>query len=130
MARVTTVYPISGEDVMALPVRGLAGAIGYHETALGFSVVRQDGATAVLERDGIQIGLVLKPDHEPGKAGSLAFGVDDIEGMHRELEGSGAHPGKFGVDEWDGQRHRTFFVREDGNGYCYCFHSPLTVAAG
>ena len=45
--------------------------------------------------------------------------------MHAELEASGGKPGQFGVDEWGGKKHRTFFLREDVNGYCYCFFTPL-----
>jgi hypothetical protein len=88
-------------------------------------VVSQDDAKAVLKRDGAQIGLVCQPEHDPGKAGSMALEVDDLQAMHRELEETGAKPGKFGVDEWDGKDHETFFVVESLNGYCYCFYKPL-----
>jgi hypothetical protein len=53
--------------------------------------------------------------------------VDDLEGLRRELDTSGANPGEFGLDEWGGRRHRTFFVREAENGYCYCFYCPVSA---
>jgi predicted enzyme related to lactoylglutathione lyase len=124
MAQLKGVYPISGEDLNALPVKEIGPAVAYYETVLGFSVVSQDPSTATLTRDDVRIGLVRKPDHEPKEAGSMAFAVDDLDAMHHELQASGANPGKFGTDQWGGKQYRTFFVREDENGYCYCFYHP------
>ncbi len=124
MAQLKSVYPIAGEDVNALPVKEIGPAVAYYETVLGFSAVSRDTSTAAVSRGDVQIGLVRKPDHEPSQAGSLAFAVDDLDAMHHELQESGAQPGKFGTDQWGGKQYRTFFVREDENGYCYCFHHP------
>jgi catechol 2,3-dioxygenase-like lactoylglutathione lyase family enzyme len=126
MARLKAVYPISNEDTNALPVKDIGPAISFYETVLGFSVVDQDSSTAVLTRDDVRIGLVRKPDHEPRQAGSLAFEVDDLDGLHRELQSRDGHPGEFGIDEWGGKRHHTFFLREPENGYCYCFYHPVS----
>src|SRR6478735_4757192 len=109
MAKLQSVYAGAGEDTKALPVRDLGPAIKFYQTVLGFSVVSQDATTAVVRRDDVQLGLVPKLDHEPGKAGSVGFAVDDLEAMHAELEASGGKPGQFGVDEWGGKKHRTFF---------------------
>jgi hypothetical protein len=125
MAKLTSVGPVSDEDTNALPVRNLGGAITFFEKVLGFSVASRDSASAVLARDDVQIGIVRRPDHEPGRAGSIAFAVDDLEAMRHELEASGGNPGELGLDEWDGKQHRTFFVREAENGYCYCFYCPI-----
>jgi lactoylglutathione lyase len=124
MAHLTSVGPISGEDTNALPVKDVGPAVAFYETVLGFSVVRRDDSTAALTRDQVRIGLVRQADHEPSQAGSLAFAVDDLDAMHRELRANGGHPGEFGTDEWGGRRYRTFFLREDENGYCYCFYHP------
>jgi hypothetical protein len=124
MAQLKGVYPISGEDLNALPVKEIGPAVAYYEAVLGFSVVSQDPSTASLSRDDVRIGLVRKPDHEPKEAGSMAFAVDDLDAMHHGLQRSGAQPGKFGTDQWGGKQYRTFFVREDENGYCYCFYHP------
>jgi hypothetical protein len=124
MAHLKAVYPISGEDLNALPVKEIGPAVAYYETVLGFSVVSQNSSTASLSRDNVRIGLVGKADHEPKEAGSMAFAVDDLDSMHHELQASGANPGKFGTDQWGGKQYRTFFVREDENGYCYCFYHP------
>jgi lactoylglutathione lyase len=124
MTRMIAAYPISGEDLMALPVRSLSAAITYYQDVLGFSVVSRDIRVAALARDDVRIGLVLQDDHDPKRAGSLALEVDDLDAMRRELERSGGRPGEFGVDRWNGRSFRTFFVREDENGYCYCVFHP------
>jgi lactoylglutathione lyase len=125
MARLLAVFPISDEDPAALPVRALGPAIAFYDGVLGFSVARRDDAVAALERDDVRVGLVVRSDHEPGRAGSLAIEVDDLDALHRELARRGGQPGEFGVDEWDGRTHRTFFLREDENGYCFCFYRPV-----
>jgi catechol 2,3-dioxygenase-like lactoylglutathione lyase family enzyme len=126
MAKLTSVGPVSDEDTNALPVKNIADAIAFYENVLGFSVVSRDSSKAALARDNVQIGLIRKPDHQPGQAGSIAFAVDDLEALRRELEASGGNPGELGLDEWGGKRHRTFFVRETENGYCYCFYCPVS----
>src|SRR5512133_1301904 len=108
MAKLTSVCPVSDEDTNALPVKNLAGAIAFYENVLGFSLVNRDSSSAVLARDHVQIGILRKPDHEPARAGSIAFAVDDLEEMRRELVASGGEPGELGFDEWGGKRHRTF----------------------
>ena len=125
MAQLKSVSPISDEDTNALPVKGIDEAVAFYTAVLGFSVVSHETQAAVLTRDGVRIGLVRKEDHKPGEAGSLAFAVDDLEAMHRELQTKGGKPGEFGVDKWSGKRFRTFFLREDLNGYCYCFYCPV-----
>jgi catechol 2,3-dioxygenase-like lactoylglutathione lyase family enzyme len=128
MPELIAVYPISNEDTTALPVKTLDQAIAFYKNILGFSVVRRDTTTATIARDDVQLGLTVRSDHNPARAGSVAFEVDDLDAMHDELERTGGCPGAFGVDQWGGRSHRTFFVREDENGYCYCFYHPLEAA--
>jgi hypothetical protein len=118
------VYPISGEDLSALPVKDVLKAVEFYRTVLDFSVVTSDEARATLKRDGAQLGLVFKPDHKPEKAGSCAFAVTDLDAMHAELDGRGLDLGSIGIDEWGGKKYRVFFLREAENGYCYCFTQP------
>jgi predicted enzyme related to lactoylglutathione lyase len=119
------VYPISGEDTNALPVKEIGTAVAFYESVLGFTVVVSDTTTAVLERDDARIGLVRKADHEPREAGSCCFAVADLDALRAELDARGGEPGEFGIDEWGGNRYRTFFLREDENGYCFCFSQPV-----
>jgi predicted enzyme related to lactoylglutathione lyase len=125
MAKLKAVAPISGEDINALPVKELASAITFFEKVLGFSASQRTDTTIILIRDHVRIGLTQNPNHQPGKAGSLAFAVDDLQAMHDELNAKAANPGKLGIDRWDGRQYRTFFLRENDNGSCFCFHSPL-----
>ena len=124
MARLKSVSPISNEDTKSLPVKELSPAIAYYESVLGFTLVRRDPSIAVLKRDDAEIGLTRAEDHKPQEAGSVAFAVDDLDALHQELSASGGAPGEFGISNWGGKRFRTFFMREDENGYCYCFHCP------
>lgn len=117
-------YPISGEDLMALPVKEIGPAVEFYRTVLGFDLVSSDESTAVLKRDSVMIGLARKPDHKPEGAGSFALGVTDIDAHHRELDGRGLDLGSFRIDEWGGMKYRVFFLRESENGYCYCFFHP------
>ena len=125
MARLLAAYAISNEDLDALPVRELGAAIGFYVSVLGFALVRRDGPNATVGRDDVLLGLTLRPDHEPGRAGSLAIEVDELAELHQELASKGGQPGEFGVDEWDGRSHRTFFLREAENGYCFCFYRRI-----
>src|SRR4051794_26039988 len=78
-SRFTAVYPISGEDPAALPVRDIGPAVEFYTNALGFTAVPQDDRTAVVQRDGVRLGLVRKPDHTPAEAGSCCFAASDLD---------------------------------------------------
>jgi lactoylglutathione lyase len=125
MKQLNGVYPISGEDLSALPVKAIGLAVAFYRDVLGFSVVAQDDTTAAVQRDDARLGLVKKPDHKPGEAGSCAFGVTDLDAMHKELGGRGLDLGVIDTQEWGGKQYRVFFLREAENGYCYCFSQPI-----
>jgi lactoylglutathione lyase len=125
-SRFTAAYPISGEDLTALPVRSIGSAVEFYTNALGFAVVSHDDGTAVVQRDDVRLGLVWKPDHKPGEAGSCCFAVSDLDATREELLArGGSEVGVFGTNEWGGRKFRTFFVREHTDGYCYCFSQPV-----
>jgi catechol 2,3-dioxygenase-like lactoylglutathione lyase family enzyme len=124
MKQLNGVYPISGEDLTALPVKEIDPAVAFYESVLGFAVVARDETTATVQRDDARLGLVRKPEHRPGEAGSCCFAVTDLDAMHRELAGRGPDLGGIGTDEWGGKRYCVFFLRESENGYCYCFSQP------
>jgi catechol 2,3-dioxygenase-like lactoylglutathione lyase family enzyme len=120
MPRLLSAVPIGDEDLTALPVRTLAAAVAFYTARLGFRLAESDDTTATVVRDGVRLGLIIDPTHAPGRAGSLALEVDDLAALHAELARAGASPGEFGMDHWDGRAYRTFFVREEENGYCFC----------
>ena len=126
MKQFNAVYPISGEDLSALPVKAIGPAVAFYQSVLGFTVLASDEATATLQRDDVRLGLVQKPDHKAEEAGSCAFAVADLDALHRELDGRGLDLGGIRIDEWDGKKYRVFFLREAGNGYCYCFSQPCS----
>jgi catechol 2,3-dioxygenase-like lactoylglutathione lyase family enzyme len=127
MPRLTAIFPISDENLDALPVKSLATAITFYERILGFAVTSISATAASLARDNVRIRIFLDSKHVPARAGSVTIEVDDLDALHLELEHSGGRPGAFGIDAWAGRTHRTFFLREDENGYCYCFYSPTNV---
>jgi hypothetical protein len=125
MKQFSGVYPISGEDLSALPVKAIGPAVTFYLSVLGFALVASDESAATVQRDDARLGLVRKPDHKPEEAGSCAFAVADLDALHRELNGRGLDLGAIRTDEWDGKKYRVFFLREAENGYCYCFSQPV-----
>ena len=119
------IYPISGEDLNALPVKEIGPAVEFYKTVLRFSVVASDAATATLQRDDARIGLIREPDHKPEEAGSFAIAVADLDAMLAELNGRGLDLSGVRIDEWSGKKYRVFFLREAENGYCYCFNQKI-----
>ena len=124
MKQFNAVYPISGEDLSALPVKAIGPAVAFYQSVLSFSVVASDDAAATLQRDDVRVGLIRKPDHKPEEAGSCAFAVADLDAMHRELDGRGLDLGGIRIDEWGGKKYRVFFLREAETGSCSCFSQP------
>jgi hypothetical protein len=47
------------------------------------------------------------PDFRPQQTRPFPLGDDS------------GNPGVFGIDEWGGKKYRTFFLREQENGYCF-----------
>src|SRR4051794_12071315 len=111
MKQLNGVYPISGENLSALPVKAIGSAVAFYTTVLGFSVVASDESTATVQRDDAQLGLVCKHDHNPAEAGSCAFAVTDHDAMRRELDGRSLDLGTIDMQEWGGRKYRVFFLR-------------------
>jgi lactoylglutathione lyase len=115
------VHPIGDTDTNALPAKVIGPAVGYYTQCLGFTLVRRDQTTAVLQRDGARIGLAVN-GRDPEQA-SCYFPVSDIEALRRELDGKGIEPGEVHLQEHDGRRFRVFFAKEP-YGVCFCFGQP------
>lgn len=130
MLRFEGVYPISNEDLAALPVGDVARAVEYYTRILGFERTGGDANSATLQRDAAQIGVVLDAQHNPATAGSCYFEVTDVDALRQELESKGAKPGEIHIQQHGGQNYRLFFVREcdsmaTHDGYCFCFGRKL-----
>src|SRR6476660_9503241 len=100
MKQFNGVHPISGEDLMALPVKEIGPAVEFYRTVLGVAVVASDDTKATVQRDDARLGLVRKPDHKPEEAGSCAFGVADLDAARAELDGRGLDLGATHTQEW------------------------------
>ena len=106
-----------------LPVQSLRDSLGYYRQQLGFKVVLEmpSGEYAVVERDDIAIHLFERSGEKAGPVAIHIF-VDDLEGLHEELMGRGAHI-IHGIERkpWG---NRDFRVRDDA-GNEIKFTEPL-----
>jgi lactoylglutathione lyase len=121
-----TAYGYQG-DAMKLPVENLEAAIPFYETVMGFQVIsRQDAPhkSAVLGRDGIQIGLA-ENGGDPSQDGSF-FEVDNAQGAFDELKSNGFEKEEdgFRIDKHGDTSFKVFFVVAP-DGLCYCLGERL-----
>ena len=110
------------KDAMNLPVENLAAAIPFYETIMGFQVVSRKDLpckSAVLSRDGIQIGLV-ENGGDPTQDGCF-FEVDHAETAFAELQSNGLKKEEAGFrfDRYGDTSYKVFFVIAP-DGLCYC----------
>ncbi len=116
-----TAYPYLADE-MNLPVGNLEAAIPFYETIMGFQVVSRKDApckSAVLGRDGIQIGLA-ENGGDPSQEGCF-FEVDNAEAAFNELKSNGLEREEAGfrIDRHGVTSYRVFFVVAP-DGLCYC----------
>jgi len=116
-----TAWPYQ-EDEMKLPVEDLQAAIPFYETIMGFQVVTRNDApykSAVLVRDGIQIGLA-ENGGDPTQEGCF-FEVDNVETAFAELKLKGLEKqdAGFRIDKHGETTWKVFFVVAP-DGLCYC----------
>ncbi|HZS09065.1 MAG TPA: VOC family protein [Blastocatellia bacterium] len=109
-------------DEMNLPVEDLEAAIPFYETVMGFRVVSREDApckSAVLARDGIQIGLA-ENGGDPTQEGCF-FEVDNADAAFAELRSNGLEKEEadFRVDQYGATSYKVFFVVAP-DGLCYC----------
>lgn len=116
-----TAYPYQA-DQMNLPVGNLETAIPFYETVMGFQIVsRKDSPhrSAVLGRDGIQIGLA-ENGGDPAQDGCF-FEVDNAAAAFAELQAKGLEQKEAGfrIDRYGDTTYKVFFVIAP-DGLCYC----------
>ena len=115
------------EDEMNLPVEDLESAIPFYKTIMGFEVVSRNDSpfkSAVLGRDGIQIGLA-ENGGDPTQDGCF-FEVDDAEVAFAELKSNGLEKEEAGfrIDQYGETSYKVFFVVAP-DGLCYCLGERL-----
>src|SRR5437868_6171356 len=113
---------------MNLPVENVEAAISFYETIMGFRVVsRKDSPnkSAVLGRDGIQIGLA-ENGGDPTQEGCF-FEVDNAEAAFAELKSNGLEKeaADFRIDQHGETSYKVFFVIAP-DGLCYCLGERQT----
>ena len=109
-------------DEMNLPVHDLDTAVPFYEKIMGFRVVERGESpcrSAVLARDGIQIGLA-ENGGDPTQEGCF-FEVDDAEAAFAELKSNGLdrEQADFRIDRYGDISYKVFFVVAP-DGLCYC----------
>ncbi len=114
-------HPYAG-DTMNLPVESVDAAIPFYQTVMGFRVISRNNSpqkSAVLGRDGIQIGLA-ENGGDPTQEGCF-FEVDNAETAFSELKASGLKKEEAGfrVDKHGDTSYKVFFVVAP-DGLCYC----------
>ncbi len=110
------------DDALNLPVENVDTAIPYYEKIFGFRVLSRKDAphkSAILARDGIQIGLA-ENGGDPSQEGCF-FEVDDVEAAFAELQSNGLEKGDAGfrIDRHGETAWKVFFVVAP-DGLCYC----------
>ena len=111
-----------------LPVENLEVAIPFYETVMGFRVLSRSDSphrSAVLGRDGIQIGLV-ENGGDPTQDG-CAFEVNDAESTFAEFKANGLEkdsPG-FNIEHRNNTSWKVFYVVAP-DGLCYWFGERQT----
>ncbi len=116
-----TAHPYA-EDEMNLPVESVDAAIPFYETVMGFRVASRNDSphkSAILARDGIQIGLA-ENGGDPTQEGCF-FEVDNAESAFAELKGNGLkkEEADFRIDQYGETSYKVFFVVAP-DGLCYC----------
>ena len=129
-----TAWPYA-DDAMNLPVENVEAAIPFYESIMGFKLVTQKDSpckSAVLARDGIQIGLA-ENGGDPSQEGCF-FEVDSADAAFGELKSNGltTHPSwtdrkppeereeaGFRIDRHGDTSFKVFFVVAP-DGLCYC----------
>src|SRR6266545_7309733 len=100
-------------DAMNLPVKDLEAAIPFYERIMGFRLVsKKDDPcnSAILARDGIQIGLAENGGN-PEVEGCF-FEVDNAEAAFEELKGNGLdkEEADYRIHQYDDTSYKVFFV--------------------
>src|SRR5215212_2005216 len=127
MGALKTAWGYQGDN-MNLPVASVDAAIPFYQSVLGFTVVSRSDRphkSAVLGRDGIQIGLV-ENGGDPTQDG-CAFQVDDVASLFEEFKTNGLQKAlsEFTIEQRkDGSSWKVFFVVAP-DGLCYWFGQRL-----
>jgi len=112
------------KDKMNLPVLNVEAAIPFYEQTMGFRLVsRADSPvkSAVLGRDGIQIGLA-ENGGDSSQEGCF-FEVDSVEAAFEEIKGVKPLEGAISLQKINQRSYQAFFIVAP-DGLCYMIAEP------
>jgi len=121
-----SIHPIGDTDPLNLPVADVEKATEFYTRKMGFTLRRTtpETASAVLGRDGVEIGLSVN-GLDPEQA-SCYIAVSDVDQVFEEYRANGVQlSGEPSITEHSGQSYRVFFAK-DSDGICYCIGQPVT----
>ena len=98
-------------DALHLPVASVDASVPFYEQRLGFQLVERRATplvSAVLERDGVRIGLV-ENGGDPAQDGAF-FEVTSVDAVFEELRGRGLPLGPPAIQRSGKGAFRAFFV--------------------
>jgi len=109
------------KDAMALPVANVDAAVPFYATVMGFQVVERSDSphkSAVLERDGIRIGLA-ENGGDPTQDG-CAFEVESVEAAATEFKANGLEKeiSDFKIEQQGGSSWKVFYIIAP-DGLCF-----------
>ena len=116
-------------DKMNLPVADLEAALPFYEKVFGFRLMSRSDSphkSAVLERDGIEIGFA--ENGGDASQDGCAFEVDNVESAFAEFKANGLEKelSEFDIEKHDdGSSWKVFFVIAP-DGLCYWFGEKQT----
>jgi lactoylglutathione lyase len=119
-------------DNLNLPVADLDASLPFYERVMGFRVISRSDSphkSAILARDGIQIGLA-ENGGDPTQDG-CAFEVDDAHSAFSEFKSNGLEKelSNFSSEQRNGVNWKVFFVVAP-DGLCYWFGERQPASAG
>jgi len=112
-------------DALNLPVKNVDEAVPFYEQRLGFRVVEHRATpikAAILERDGVRIGLV-ENGADPTQDGSF-FEVSSVDAAFEDLKGRGLELSAPRLQRSEHGAYRAFFVVAP-DGLCYMLGEPV-----
>ena len=112
-------------DALNLPVKNVDEAVPFYEQRLGFRVVEHRATpikAAILERDGVRIGLV-ENGGDPAQDGSF-FEVSSVDAAFADLRGRGLELSAPEIQRSKRGAYRAFFVVAP-DGLCYMLGEPV-----
>ncbi len=111
-------------DALNLPVPSVEAALPFYEQRFGFRTVERVAkpvVRAVLERDGVRIGLA-ESGGDPAQDGAF-FEVTSVDAVFEELRGRGLLVGPPAVQRAGDGVFRAFFVVAP-DGLCFMIGEP------